>query len=237
MTFSRLMPLLLIAGLASAPVHANDFALLPGAPQGDIRDITRDLTAALSPKALSPAEATGVIGFGVGAFGTRTSTRERDAWQGATGDRLGSISMVGLTLAKGLPAGIDIAAFYADVLSTDARMVGGEIRYAILPGSTVMPAVATRLAYAHMSGNDDFGFNALSADVAVSKGFAMLTPYAGAGLVRGQIRPDTANSNESVTAGRVFVGARLSLGLIQLTPEVERIGSSTSTSLRIGISL
>lgn len=235
---SRIAFCLLFSAALPLASQANDFELISGPTGGsqpDIRNIARDLTAGLSSKALSPAEATGLLGFGVGVYGTRTSTEQRAAWSESTADGLGSINAVGVTVAKGLPLDIDVAAHYAKVIGTDASVYGAELRYAILAGSTAVPALTTRIAYARTSGNDSFSFNTLSADVAVSKGFLMVTPYAGAGVVRGQIDA-RGYDKESVTTGRVFIGARLSLGLIELTPEVERIGSNTSTSLRLGFS-
>lgn len=232
---SRIALCLLAAAMLPLAAQANDFELIGGS-QGNIRDIARDLTAGLSAKALAPAEATGVIGFGVGVYGSRTSTEKRAAWNASTADGLGSINTVGLTVAKGLPLNIDVAAHYAKVTGTDASVYGAELRYAILGGSTLMPALTTRIAYSTTTGNDSFDFDTLSADVALSKGFVMVTPYAGAGVVRGQIDAHSLGK-ESVVTGRFFVGARLTLGFIQLTPEIERIGSNTVANLRIGFSI
>jgi hypothetical protein len=73
-------------------------------------------------------------------------------------------------------------------------------------------------------------------DITVSKGFGPLTPYAGLGTVHsvGRVRGVATLSRESVTQGRGFVGAHLTLGLLDLTVEGDRTGKTSSTSLRVG---
>jgi len=59
------------------------------------------------------------------------------------------------------------------------------VRYALLPGSTISPAVALRLAYVTTTGIDDFDLDSTSFDVSVSKGFGPITPFGGIGYVKG----------------------------------------------------
>ena len=62
-------------------VAANDFALQSGAAASDVRQMSEDLAAATSYKALGPAEAFGLIGTGIGAFAGYMATDDEDAWQ------------------------------------------------------------------------------------------------------------------------------------------------------------
>lgn len=231
--------LLFLAALGISPVSgANDFELQAGADASDVRQMSKDLAAATSYKALGPAEAFGVIGTGIGAFAGYTGIDDEGAWQRASGNDVSNITTAGIRARKGLPLGIDVSAFYADVINTDGSLFGGALQYAIWEGGVATPGVSLRLGYSQMSGVDDFDYDTWSVDASVSKGFAMLTPYAGVGYVTGELDPtDPSIEAERVDNGRIFAGLRLSLGLIDITPEVEQNGDNFVTNLRLGITL
>lgn len=202
--------------------------------------VAEDLVAAIDYKAAGPAEATGIAGFGIGLVTTYVPVD--DEWQTVTGSDFSAIGLAGLQVTKGLPFDIDVGLFYATAPGSNVDAVGGEIRYAILPGSTISPAVAVRASYVTVSGIDDFDLDSKSIDLSVSKGFGPFTPYGGVGYVSGSADPSAA-----VTAGtgvdksdvketKLFVGARLSLGFLEFTPEFDKVGDATSYSLRIGFS-
>ncbi|MBY8965920.1 hypothetical protein KHP57_09400 [Algiphilus sp. NNCM1] len=228
----------LMALFISPWVAANDFALQSGAAASDVRQMSEDLAAATSYKALGPAEAFGLIGTGIGAFAGYMATDDEDAWQRASGKRVGDITTAGLRARKGLPLGIDVSAFYADVIDTDGALFGGALQYALWEGGVATPGVALRLGYSQLTGVDDFDYDTWSVDATVSKGFAMLTPYAGVGYVTGELDPSDASIDaERVNNGRFFAGLRLSLGLIDITPEIEQNGDNFVTNLRLGMTL
>ena len=73
-------------------------------------------------------------------------------------------------------------------------------------------------------------------DLSISKGFVMLTPYAGVGQVWVDSSPNAgALTQESFTQGKVFAGANLNLGLINFALEADKTGEATSYSLKMGI--
>ncbi|MGH8482323.1 MAG: DUF6588 family protein [Nevskiaceae bacterium] len=202
--------------------------------------VAEDLVAAIDYKAAGPAEATGIAGFGVGLVTTYVPVD--DEWQTVTGTDFSAIGLVGLQATKGLPFDIDVGAFYATAPGSNVDVLGGEIRYALLAGSTVSPAVALRASYVQVSGIDDFDLDSTAFDVSVSKGFGPFTPYGGVGYVTGSADPSAA-----VTAGtgvdksdveetKFFLGARLSLGLIEFTPQFTQVGDASGYTLRIGFS-
>lgn len=226
--------------LAAGAARADDFELV-AASQTQFRGIAEDVTGALSPKALHSAEAGGLTGFSVGAFASYTPTENPDAWKFATGgNEVDAIGMTSLVASKGLPFNVDVGLFYGQVPGTDAKLTGGEVRYAFLPGSLVLPALALRVAVTSMSGVDDLDFKSTSIDLSLSKGFPLLTPYAGVGRVSGKVTPKGSLAllkEEKVEETRLFVGAKLTLfPLFAITPEYERIGDSTSYNLRLGLS-
>ena len=229
---------LVVALIGTGPVAAEDLQLQPGAAADDIAAMAKDLSVAYAYKAVGPAEAFGTVGFGIGTFATRVGVDDEGAWQRAGGTDTDTLYAYGLRARKGLPLGIDVSAFYADVPSSDARVIGGALQYALLEGSAVTPGVAVRAGYSRLDGINDFDFDALSLDATVSKGFAILTPYAGVGYVRGEIDPKVGTlDRESVDRARVFGGMRVSLGLLDITPEIEQSGGSTVANLRLGVTL
>ncbi|MGH8461702.1 MAG: hypothetical protein ACRESS_08860 [Stenotrophobium sp.] len=241
--------ILLAAALAvSAPAFAGSANLnlscasVPqgcAAFQGDFDNITEDLTAGLHYRALGPAAATGITGIGVGAYGSYTPTQHETSWKNLTGSNVSAVGTAGLVVHKGLPFNFDIGATYSAIPGTSARLWGAELRYAVLPGGIAEPALAVRVAYNATSGIDQFKYSATSADVSLSKGFAIITPYIGAGIVRGNADPDASTGlhSHTVNKGRVFAGFRFSLLMLELTPEYERTGNNDTYSLRVGFSI
>ena len=236
--------ILLVAALfISAPVFARstDFNVKCANPvncQSDFRAVAEDITAGLNYKALGPAAATGLSGIGVGAYGTYTPTRNKDAWKNLTGSNVNGVGMAGIAVHKGLPFNIDVGATYTAVPGTSARLYGVELRYAILAGGVAEPALAVRASYTGSTGIDQLKIRTTSVDASLSKGFAIFTPYVGAGWVRGSVDPDasTGLTKETLSKGKVFAGARISFVLFEITPEYERVGNNNSYDLRLGFS-
>ncbi len=238
--------LLVISALAFAPAATagTEFDINAGCSncQQSFEGAVQDISAALNYKALGPAEATGITGIGIGAFVNYTPVENDAAWRDLTGSKVDAVGMAGIAVTKGLPFGLDVGAFYTAVPDTSVKAYGAELRYAVLEGGVAQPALALRGAYTTTSGIDDFDYESWSADVSLSKGFAMLTPYVGAGYVWGTATPkgSTAQavglSEVDANNERLFAGLRLSLGLLEMTPEYERIGDNNAYNLRLGLS-
>jgi len=221
---------------AAAPAMAKDVDIECAGCQSAFDTVAEDLVATIDYKAVGPAEATGIAGFGVGMVMTYVPVDNE--WQTVTGSDFSGVGLAGLQVTKGLPFNIDLGAFYATAPGSNVDVIGGELRYAFLPGSTVAPALAIRVSHVVVSGIDDFDMDSTSADVSVSKGFGPVTPYAGAGYVSGAADPDPAfGLNEAeVEEAKYFAGVRLSLGLFEITPQFTQIGDVTSYSARLGFS-
>lgn len=239
----RRILLVVALSLIAAPAFAGkpDFGvscLNPLTCQADFRAVTEDITAAVGYKALGPAEATGITGIGVGAYGAYSPTRNKDAWNNLTGTSVNGVGMAGIAVHKGLPFGFDVGATYTAVPGTSARLYGVELRYAILQGGVAEPAVAIRASYTGSTGIDELKVSTTSVDASISKGFAIVTPYAGAGWVRGKADPDasTGLKDETVNKAKFFAGMRVSFVIFELTPEYERVGDNNSYNLRLGFS-
>ena len=225
----------------STTVAADDFEFNPATTQQDFDAIVQDVTAALNFKALHPAETNGITGFGIAATASYTPTERGGAWRRASGSSVDELGVIGLKAVKGLPLGFDVGAFFTAVPGTDARLFGGEVRYALLDGGVAKPAISIRAALTRMSGVDDFDFETRNLDISISKGFALITPYAGVGQVWGDAETKgnfgTLVNDYDTQETRTFIGARLGLGILDITPEYERIGDNESYNLLIGLSI
>jgi hypothetical protein len=230
-----------VASMACAMANAEDLDIQPGAFQSDFRGVSEDVIAAIEYKNLGPAEWSGITGFEVAAIGAYLPTKHQEEWKHLTGQDVEQIGLVGVRVQKGLPFGLDVGAFYSGVPEYGVGIYGAELRYAILRGSTVMPALAIRGTWDEVRGLDDFDLHAYTVDASVSKGFAFLTPYAGAGYVWGVSEPQgtvaeiSGLEKENIHKAKFFVGMRMTLGLLHLTPEFETIGSNQSYNLNFGI--
>jgi hypothetical protein len=220
-----------------APAHALNFSIV-NPSEGDFKTVSKDLVAAFDYKPIEPVAAGGITGFSVGAFGSYAPTQDSGAWKRLTGDDVHGIGVLGLSATKGLPLGFDIGAFYAAVPGTDARVYGGQLRYAILQGSAVNPAIAVRGTYTRASSVGDFDYDTYGADITISKGFLLFTPYAGLGLVRGEVSADPrfGLGDAASTQGKGFGGVRMNFGPFEATAEYERLGSNNVFNGRLGFS-
>lgn len=217
--------------------HAADLDSLQSLGQGEFRRLSEDLGAALSYKPLIPAEALGVIGFDVGVAVSATRLDSIEAWRRATNDNGldATLPLVTLRAHKGLPFNIDIGAMVAGIPDSNVRLYGGELRWAVLPGSVALPAVAVRGSFTRLSGVDQLEFDTKAIDVSVSKGILMFTPYAGIGQVWSRATPRGVPllARESFSQSRVFAGVNINLG-VNLAVEVDSTGGIPSFGMKIG---
>jgi len=225
-----------VLGCFAQPVSAANIDLANfGSVQADFKSFSEDLGSALSYKAVIPAEPLGVSGIDLGL---EVSSTEVKSLAKATGTTDTNLIVPKLHVHKGLPLNIDVGAFYSSIPSTNIKLYGGELRYAILEGGVAMPAIAIRGAMTKLSGVDNFTFNTKSLDVSISKGFAMFTPYAGVGTVWVDSTPDATTfpglKKESFQQAKTFVGANLNFGLTNFALEYDKTGKATSYSVKLG---
>lgn len=232
--------LCLMAGFSTA-ASAAEISTLQKVAQADFRLISEDFGSALSYKPVSPTEPLGVTGFDIGVEVTSTDiSKSSTALATASGSSstMSSLIIPKLHVAKGLPFGIDVAAFYAAVPTTNIKLVGGELRVALLKGGIAIPAIGLRAAMTRLSGVDQIAFSTKSLDLSISKGFLMFTPYAGVGQVWVDSTPQgtaaTVLTAETFTQSKVFVGANLNFGLANFALEGDKTGGATSYSAKFG---
>lgn len=227
--------------LSASTSFAADLDSLDLLSAQEFEGLSKDLVAALSYKAGSPAESLGIIGFDVGVSISTTETEASDAWNAATGDDLSTLVIPKLYVQKGLPFDIDVGGYYVSVPSTNIEAWGGEIKYAFISGNIALPAVAVRAAHTALMGVDQLELTTNSVDVSVSKSFLFVTPYIGIGRVWGTSTP----LNEAKTIGleeveisenRSFIGVSIAPALFNLALERDAVGGIASYNLKLGIS-
>ncbi|MES1981786.1 MAG: hypothetical protein V4443_04845 [Pseudomonadota bacterium] len=204
--------------------------------QPEFRAVSEDLGSALSYKAITPAAPLGIIGFDIGVAVNQTElAKSKGYWSRMTGSSMDNLYVPKISIAKGLPLNIDIAAFVSRVPSTSATLYGGELRYAIMEGGIALPAIAVRGSLSKLAGVDQLALNTKGLDISISKGFAMFSPYAGVGQVWVTSTPNSATLHEEkFTQGKIFAGANFNLGLVNLAAEVDKTGAAKSISAKVG---
>lgn len=219
--------------LTSVPATAQDLTLQGIiTTQTQFRALSDDLGAALSYKAQTPAEPLGITGFDVGI--AATSTKLGNASQAALENK-SSLIIPTVRAHKGLPLGFDIGAAYA--AADGIRYVGGELRYALLDGGTLTPAIGLRGSMTRLTGVDELDFDTKGVDLSISKGFAFITPYAGIGRVwvSSTPKPGLALATEDFSLDKYYVGVGLNVLLMNLNLEADKTGEATSYSAKLGI--
>lgn len=235
----KLLALAIALGCIAQPSYAANVVLQgAGLTQADFRAISEDLGSALSYKPVTPTAPLGVIGFDLGLEVTSTKMDQSSAvWNKVTnGTTVSNLYVPKLHVAKGLPFGIDVAAFYSAIPTTNIKLMGAELRYAFLDGGITMPAVGIRGAFTKLSGVDLLSFDTKSVDLSISKGFAFVTPYAGVGKVWTNSTPDAilGLTAESISQNKLFYGVNVNMGFTNLAIEGDKTGNAQSVSAKLG---
>lgn len=220
---------------ASAPVLADtDFTRLNLLTQAEFKQLAGDLNAITSYKALTPAASLGITGFDLGAELSFTELNSSAIWKKAGAD-VSTLVMPRLHVHKGLPFNIDVGASLVTVPDSNIKLMGAEIRYALIEGGVTVPAVGFRAAMSRLSGVSQLDVNTQSLELVVSKGFLMLTPYAGVGQVWGNVTPNVAGlRKEMPSSSKIFAGVNANFGVFNLAAEVDRTGSNQTASVKLG---
>jgi opacity protein-like surface antigen len=240
MTLERAFLAVSLAALASSAsfsAAARDIDRVQSLSQGEFRLLSEDLGAGLSYKPLTPTAPLGTTGFDVGVAATSTRLEHRELFDRASGGDFGSrLNLPSVRLNKGLPAGFDAGVMLSGGGGTNVRLWGGELRYALVQGGPVMPAIGTRISHTKLNGVDQLDFETTGVDVSISKGFLMLTPYAGLGRVWIKSEPVAVAtlSKESFSLPKRFVGLNFNLGFVNVALEGDRTGNASTYGLKAG---
>jgi hypothetical protein len=195
--------------------------------QADFKSFSEDFGMALSYQPVSPAAPLGdkLPGFDAGVEVSyvkldkgATYFQKMDSITTATGkgELPNALIIPRIHVQVGLPIiPIDLGVSYSSIPSSDIKLIGYEIKYAVLKGGLAMPAVAIRGAYTKLSGVDVLDLSTKSLDISISKGILIFTPYAGVGQVWITSEPHITASavvplaKEDISKTKVFVGTKV----------------------------
>lgn len=174
-----------VLSLTAFSTYAGDSDIsLPnnGFIQSEFDTLIEELGVAVAYNGVAPAESMGVTGFDVAVAIAGIELNET-VWNQVVSDGSApsTLPVPKLIVRKGLPFGVDIGLNYTSVPDSNVKIIGGEIRKSLIEGSTVSPAVSLSLHTSRLDGVDDLDVETYGVDLGVSKGFAMLTPYASIG--------------------------------------------------------
>ncbi len=215
--------------IMALPAMAKTTFNIDAIGQAEFRSFSRDIGMALSYQPLSPAAPLGdkLPGFDAGVEASYVKLDKGSLWyrtmnntvnsKGETVDLPNALVIPRVHIQVGLPIiPIDLGVSYATVPSSDIKLIGYELKYAVFEGGVVMPAIAIRGAYTKLSGVDEFDLSTKSVDLSISKGIVIFTPYAGVGQVFITSEPHNTATvpildrlhEENVRKSKAFVGLK-----------------------------
>jgi len=209
---------ILLILILSFSTYAKDIEISGAMSDSDFKDFSLELASALAFTPMAPAEPLGITGFDVSAEVSVTDINgTEDYWKNMTKDNDDQDSYLAFTklhIQKGLPYNIDLGAMYGSLLGTGANSWGLEAKWAFLEGTAVTPALAVRLSYSQMTGVDDVDLSQVGADLMISKGFLMFTPYAAVSAINVMAEADSDKTDADDVREMLYRGL---VGL-QFTP-------------------
>ncbi|HLQ26542.1 MAG TPA: hypothetical protein VK138_11785 [Acidiferrobacterales bacterium] len=234
----RLITTLALLGAANISLADNSINTLQNVAQANFKLLSEDLSSTLSYKAVIPATPLGITGFDLGVEASGTKLQHPEVWQQATNSTSAPSTIVvpKIYLHKGLPLDFDVGAFYTSVPTSNIKLVGFEVRYALVTGGVATPAVGLRGTYTKLSGVDQLALNTMGIELLVSKGFAFVTPYLGVGHIKTNSDPQGIPTlqNETINQNKTFAGINMNFGLVNLALEGDKTGGAASYSLKFG---
>lgn len=226
LTFSAL------AGVCLAS-QATDLRLNNTLSQTEFNALIEDVGALVSYRAQIPTEALGTTGFDIGVSTTSSSLQYMDRYRAAFDSTSNSFYTGTVHIHKGLPLGFDVGGFFSQGLDTNVRHRGFELRYALIDGSAITPAVGLRASTTQLTNVDNLDIDTKGLDLSISKGFVMFTPYVGAGVVR--VSGETSGLRSSTTLNKFFVGVGMNLLGLNVNIEYDKTGDVPTYGAKLGL--
>lgn len=232
--------ILLILALLFASVPANAWEVNRNATAEDFSAFHRHFSFDAYHYPRHGAAPLGLIGFEVYADATYDEEFDDEEFVDTAidGDFTGGfLSIARIGARKGLPGGFDIGLAYGRALEGDVKLLSADLQYAILKGGVLSPAFSVRVTGTRTLDSEVYELDQYGAEVLLSKGFTVVTPYIGGGIVyskgtldRGDLLGDL---EEEETDGVLYAGVTLNLLLPKITVELEK-GEVLQGALRIG---
>ncbi len=215
----------LLVFVMAVPAMAKTTINIDTLSQAEFKSFSEDFGMAFSYQPVSPAAPLGdkLPGFDAGVevsyvkLDKGASYFQKMDTLAGNGELPNALVIPRIHVQIGLPIiPIDLGVSYVSIPSSDMKLTGYEIKYAVLEGGLAMPAVAIRGAYTKLSGVDVLDLSTKSLDISISKGILIFTPYAGVGQVWITSEPHSPTSSlplekEDITKTKVFVGTKMKI--------------------------
>lgn len=137
----------------------------------------------------------------------------------------GSMSLARVGVRKGLPGHVDLGLAYGTAVDGDLDLLSADVQWAFLDGGAVSPAMALRFTGTRTVGGDPYELEQYGAELMLSKGFPLLTPYGGAGVVWSEGRLERSAGGTLTVDGTqtvLYAGVVLNLLLPKISVEAEQ---------------
>ena len=222
----------------TTPLLAQEIDQLQNLAQREFRLLSEDLGGALSYRPQTPTEPLGITGFDIGVGLTLARINNVALLERVTSDSASeTIPVPTLRIHKGLPLGFDVGLSYAAIPGSNLEYIGGELRYALLLGGVAAPAIGVRGSLTKLRGVDQLELDTRGLDISISKGFAVLTPYAGVGRVWVESDPKNVAGlvKEEFELNKAFIGVGFRLALFNINLEADKTGDVEGFSIKAGL--
>ncbi len=210
----------------------NNLAGLGG--QANFRLFSEDLAGVLSFKAVAPAAPMGYQGYDLGVQVDSTKLEHAALWSAACGcDADGRVLLPKAYLRLGAQEA-DLTFSYGKASGAALAVWGVEAQFALAIEDATVPAVALRGNYSRLNGAEQLKFSSTGAELAISKRFGTITPYAGGGRLWISSTPEAGGfEREKFTADKYYGGVNLAIGAhAHLAIEAGTIANTKSYSAK-----
>ncbi len=235
---TRCGALLVVAVLSTGLAHAGDTRFDASFTPGDLAALTEAVGDAVAFPNLSTASPGGLAGFQLlGAAGGPDIDRGAHWWSYVPHtNTVGGVLLGQRVIArKGLPFNLDVGVQAGRVLGSG--FWGADVRWAFVESGVLSPAVALRASYSRLDASFLDRFEVGEAQLVLSKGFVLLSPYGALGYRRAHAAatfgaPQPSGHTADVSGVTAVVGAKLTLlPFLHVFGEVRR---TTRTCVFVG---
>jgi len=254
--FTRLILIFSLIGISNLLSADLDISDLSNAANEHIEAVAETLALGGDYKAVHYATPEGfIIGLDIGL--EVTAIKIDDDFKDALSimgnnidDVPGYIPMPRLNITKGLPLGFDLgfSILKLEQKGIDILNYGGSVKYAILKGENLLPAVAVRATFNKGKYFDKVKTTTYGIEALVSKSLLIIEPFAGIGYHKGKAElnasdfetgygpPPGLELSPSVSEARFFLGATLKLLFLHIAAQAD-LGKVKTYSAKLSINL
>ena len=216
-----------VVTVAAATLPAQAGGIDVDAPRAQLESFHRHYSSAMYAYPRHAAAPLGITGFEVAAsLGYVGGFDENEFAADVLEDDLALDALVPVSIMarKGIPWNIDLGLSWSRDLDLDLDRWAAEAQWAFMDGGAATPALAVRIT-AGQGESDFYRLRQVGAEVLISKGFAILTPFAGVGMVYSEGRFDRLIGDQltfDTTQSIFYLGATLNLLLPKITATMEK---------------